>query len=166
MAKTEKKLSSRVEAQRSRSQWGTLRTIFVIAAVFNYAWELAQSPLYMGMGSLDQVWLHCFLASLGDGLLVLLIFAAGWMVLHRQDWFVSPGVRGYAVMLTTGLVMSVGIEWIAVHIVGRWGYTERIPLVPRLDVGLLPILQLLILPPLIFWVAGAWDRVRRSSRAR
>lgn len=138
----------------------------MVAAVFNYAWELAQSPLYVGMGSLDQVWWHCFMASLGDGLIVLLIFAAGWMVLHRQDWFVSPGVRGYAVMLATGLVMSVSIEWIAVHIVGRWAYTERMPLVSGLGVGLLPILQLLVLPPLIFWVAAAWDRVGRSSRAR
>lgn len=140
--------------------------IFVVAVLFNYLWELAQSPLYVGMGSWDQVWWHCLLASLGDGLLVLLMFAAGWMVLHRQDWFVSPGVRGYAVMLATGLVMSVSIEWIAVHMVGRWAYTERMPLVLGLGVGLSPILQMLILPPLIFWVAAAWDRVRRSSRAR
>ena len=141
-------------------------TLFVVAVLFNYAWELAQSPLYTEMDSARTVWWHCFVGSLGDGLLVLLIFAAGWMVLHQQDWFVSPGVRGYAVMLATGLVMSVGIEWIAVHIVGRWAYTEHMPLVPGLDVGLVPILQLLVLPPLIFWVAAAWERVRRSSRAR
>lgn len=143
-----------------------LVAIFVVASLFNYLWELAQAPLYEGMQRLRIVWWHCFVASLGDGLLVLLIFAAGWMVLHRQDWFVSPGVRGYAVMLATGLVMSVSIEWIAVHIVGRWAYTERMPLVPGLGVGLLPILQMLVLPPLIFWIAAAWDRVRRSSRAR
>lgn len=143
-----------------------LVAIFVVAVLFNYLWELAQAPLYEGMQRLRIVWWHCFVASLGDGLLVLLIFAAGWMVLHRQDWFVSPGVRGYAVMLATGLVMSVSIEWIAVYIVGRWAYTERMPLVPGLGVGLLPILQMLVLPPLIFWIAAAWDRVRRSSRAR
>jgi hypothetical protein len=166
MTKTEKKLSSRFEAQRSRSRWWTLRSIFVVATVFNYAWELAQSPLYRGMGSLDQVWWHCFLASLGDGLLVLLIFAAGWMALHRRDWLVRPGVHGYAVMLATGLVISVSIEWIAVHVVGRWAYTERMPLVPGLNVGILPIAQMLILPPLIFRVTSVWCRIRHSSRAR
>ncbi len=166
MTKAEKKLSSRVETQRSRSPWWTLRSIFVVAAVFNYAWELAQSPLYVGMGSWDQVWWHCFVASLGDGLLVLLIFSAGWAIWQRQDWFAQPGVAGYTVMLLVGLGIGIGVEWIAVHIVGRWAYTERMPLVPGLGVGLLPILQMLILPPLIFWVATAWDRVRRSSRAR
>jgi hypothetical protein len=166
MTKTEKKLSSRVEAQRSRSRWWTLRSIFVVAAVFNYAWELAQSPLYIGMENLGEVWWHCFVASLGDGLLVLFIFAVGWMVLHRQDWFANPGVHGYAVMLATGLVISVSIEWIAVHILGRWAYIDRMPLVPGLRVGIVPILQMLVLPPLIFWVAAAWGRVRRSSQAR
>jgi hypothetical protein len=65
----------------------------VVATVFNYAWELAQAPLYEGMEHLRTVWWHCFVASLGDGLLVLLIFAAGWTALHRRDWFVRPGVR-------------------------------------------------------------------------
>jgi hypothetical protein len=138
----------------------------VVAAVFNYAWELAQSPLYIGMENLGEVWWHCFVASLGDGLLVLLIFAVGWMVLHRQDWFANPGVHGYAVMLATGLVISVSIEWIAVHILGRWAYIDRMPLFPGLGVGIFPILQMLVLPLLIFWVAAVWGRVRRSSQAR
>jgi hypothetical protein len=112
------------------------------------------------------MWWHCLIASLGDGLLVLLIFAAGWTALHRQDWFVRPGVRGYVVMLAVGLMISVSIEWIAVHIVGRWAYTERMPLVPGLGVGIVPILQMLVLPPLIFWIAAAWGRVRRSSQVR
>jgi hypothetical protein len=138
-------------------------TLFVVAVLFNYAWELAQSPLYAEMDSPRTVWWHCFVASLGDGLLVLLIFAVGWIAFHRQDWFVRPGVHEYGVMLAAGLVMSVSVEWIAVHIVGRWTYTERMPLVPGLGVGIVPILQMLVLPPLIFWVAAAWGRVRHSS---
>jgi hypothetical protein len=143
-----------------------LVTLFVLAALFNYPWELAQSPFYMGMRNLNRMWWHCLVASLGDGLLVLLIFAAGWTALHRQDWFVRPGLRGYVVMLAVGLIISVIIEWTAVHIAGRWTYTERMPLVPGLGIGVLPIMQMLVLPPLIFRVAAAWYRVRRSSRAR
>jgi hypothetical protein len=111
----------------SRTRWWTLGeqvvTLFVLAVLFNYPWELAQSPFYMGMENLNRMWWHCLVASLGDGLLMLLIFAAGWTALHRQDWFVRPGLCGYAVMLAVGLIISVSIEWIAVHIVGRWGAT-------------------------------------------
>jgi len=81
----------------------TFAAIFVVAVLGNYPWELAQAPLYVGMESFRAVWWHCFMASLGDGLLVLGIFAIGWLLLRRHTWFVHPGIRGYGVMVTTGL---------------------------------------------------------------
>jgi len=33
--------------------------IFVVAAILNYVWELAQSSLYVGMNSLAVIWRHC-----------------------------------------------------------------------------------------------------------
>jgi len=147
-----------VEAQRG-VQWRrlgrTLAVIFVVTVLFNYPWELAQSPLYVGMESFSAVWWHCFVASLGDGLLVLLIFTAGWGALWRQDWFMQPGIRGYVLMLATGLAIGVGIEWVAVHVAGRWMYTPRMLLVPGLGVGIVPITQMFLLPPLIFRVVAA-----------
>lgn len=49
--------------------------IFVIAVAVNYVWELAQAPLYGPMEG--AIWWHCFVASIGDGVIVLLIFAIG-----------------------------------------------------------------------------------------
>ncbi len=135
--------------------WQILATIFVVAVLFNYPWELAQAQLYVGMNNFRTTWWHCFRASLGDGLLVLMIFAVGWAVL-RRDWFAHPDVRGYAVMLVTGLAIGGGVEWIAVHLMGRWAYTTQMPLVPGLGVGIVPLLQMLVLPPLIFRVATVW----------
>jgi hypothetical protein len=131
-------------------------TIFVVAVFFNYPWELAQSPLYVGMTSFRTAWWHCFIASVGDGFLVLLIFVVGWVVLGRREWFAHPRVRGYIVMLAAGLVIGVGAEWAAVHRMGRWTYTARMPLVPGLGVGMVPLLQMLVLPPLIFRVVAWW----------
>jgi len=75
----------------------TIAAIFTVAVLDNYPWELAHAPLYVGMESCRAVWWHCFVASLGDGLLVLGIFAADWIALGRQTWFVHPGVWGYGV---------------------------------------------------------------------
>lgn len=152
--------SSAIEARRGSSGW-MLTTIFVVAVLFNYPWELAQSPLYVDMVSVRTVWWHCFVASLGDGVLVLFIFAAGWVVLGRWEWFVQPRGRGYIVMLAIGLTIGVSVEWIAVRLMGRWTYTARMPLVPGLGVGLVPVLQMLVLPPLIFRMAAVWLRCRR-----
>jgi hypothetical protein len=47
----------------------------------------------------------------GDELMVLLIVAGGWIILHQQNWFQQPVVSGYLVMLTTGFFIAVMVEW-------------------------------------------------------
>ena len=131
-------------------------TIFVVAVLGNYPWELLQAPLYVGMESFRTVAWHCFVASLGDGLLVLDIFATGWVALRRHTWFMRPRVQGYGVMLMTGLVLGIAMEWIAVHRLGRWMYTAQMPLVPGLAIGAVPVAQMLILPPVIFRLVAIW----------
>lgn len=85
---------------------------------------------------------------------MLLIFTAGWVVLARREWFAQPDIRGYVVMLATGLAVGVSVEWMAVRIVGRWAYTTQTPFVPGLSVGIVLLLLMLVLPPLIFRVAA------------
>jgi len=59
-------------------------------------------------------------------------------------------VRGYAVMLAVGLAVGFSVEWAAVRLAGRWVYTAQMPLVPGLGIGIVPVVQMLVLPPLIF----------------
>lgn len=142
--------------------WRTTAAIFVVAVAFNYVWEVAQAPLYAGMDDFSRMLWHCFAPGLGDGLLVLLIFFLGWAVLRRRDWFVRPGVRGYALMLIAGLAIAVTVELAAVYALGRWEYAARMPILPGLGVGLSPVAQMLVLPPIIFRVVAAW-LARRSK---
>jgi len=139
----------------------TLLTVFAVAVIVNYLWELAQAPLYAGLESYDtRVFWHCFATSLGDGSMVLLIVAAGWITLKRLDWFERPGIAGYVVMLIAGLLLAVLVEWLGLHVLRRWQYSERMPLLRGLGVGIAPIAQMLCLPPLIFRIAA----VIRSKR--
>lgn len=125
--------------------------VFVTAVLLNYLWELAQAPLYVGLQNYNpSVFWHCFVASVGDGIMVMIIFAVGWITFHRWDWFHSPGLIGYLVMLTAGLILAVLIEWVAVHILARWEYTDKMPTLPWLRIGVVSIAQMLILPPLVF----------------
>jgi hypothetical protein len=103
-------MSSSNANERRGTLWRRLAILFVVSLLVNYLWEIAQAPLYNGMDDFSIVWWHCGVAALGDGLLVLLIYAAGWAVLRRQDWFTHPGAIGYAVMLLAGLVIGVSIE--------------------------------------------------------
>jgi len=136
----------------------TLILVFIVAVSLNYLWELAQAPLYIGLEDYNAgvLW-HCFVASLGDGIMMLLIVVAGWFTFQQPDWFVRPSVRGYLVMITAGLVMAVLVEWVAMHILNRWEYTPSMPTLPVVDIGLAPIAQMLILPPLIFRIVVTWS---------
>ncbi|HEU4340371.1 MAG TPA: hypothetical protein VFU31_02255 [Candidatus Binatia bacterium] len=136
----------------------TLVSVFVVAVLLNYLWELAQAPLYLGLEDYTAtVFWHCFVASLGDGLMVLLIFVAGWITLNRWDWFKQPGVAGYLAILSAGFVLAILVESVAVHIMERWAYTETMPTLPGARIGLVPIAQMLVLPPLIFRIVALLD---------
>lgn len=136
-----------------------LAWLFIVSVVVNYFWEIGQGFLFEGMNSWKSIWWHCFVASLGDGLIVWLIHAVGWIIFKRADWFIEPGNKGYGVMLMTGLIIAVVIEWGAVHMLQRWSYTADMPVIPGLNIGITPILQMLMLPPIIFYVVAA--RVNR-----
>lgn len=148
--------------------WRAPALIFVVAVVVNYVWELAQAPLYVGMEIYNSaVFWHCFVASLGDGFMVLLIVAASWIILHRQNWFQQPVVSGYLVMLATGFFIAVMVEWLGVRILRRWEYSEKMPMLPGLSIGLIPIAQMLFLPPLIFRIVAVLGsrKIWKSSKS-
>lgn len=137
--------------------------IFIVAVALNYLWEVTQAPLYVGLENWSSVWWHCFVAALGDGVLVWLIFVIGWMTFRRFDWYPHPNGRALAVMLGAGLFIGIGIEWVAINKLGRWAYTVDMPLLPGLDVGLVPVLQMLVLPPVIFRIAARWTGRRAMN---
>ena len=59
-------------------------------------------------------------------------------------------------MLPAGLIIAVMVEWIAMSGLGRWSYTASMPLLPVLGVGVVPVVQMLVLPPVIFKITGWW----------
>lgn len=138
--------------------------VFVVALMINYPWELAQSVLFVRPTSSKGWWWHCLVASAGDGLLVCLIYLAGYGVFGRQDWHEQARARHYAVMLGMGALVAIAVEWVAMDIAKRWEYTDSMPLVPLIDIGIVPIVQMLALPPVIFALAAAYHRrVGRDS---
>ena len=113
-------------------------------------------PLYEVEGGLLEFAVHCIVPSIGNGIIVLMIFSVGLMVLRRSDWSDQPGVPGYALMLFCGFVIAVVIEWGAVYVIDRWSYTANMPQLPGLGVGVIPIMQMLVLPPIIFKITAWW----------
>ena len=141
-------------------QWRIGRTIlliYAIAVLLNYVWELAESPLYVGIGQLQNIWWHCGIAAIGDGFLVLIIYLAGWLVFRDPYCFGRLDWRGCLLILGAGLFVGIGIEFLAVNIFRLWAYTPTMPLLPGLGVGLAPVTQMVILPALTFYAVAVWQ---------
>jgi hypothetical protein len=134
-----------------------LVVVFLVAIAVNFAWEMAQAELFEPMGEAAQATWRCLVASLGDGMIVLTISASGWLVFGRGDWFVRPGLKGYLFMGTLGIVFAVLIERHALS-TGRWSYAGRMPIIPLIGVGFVPVVQMTLLPPVVFAVASRWAR--------
>lgn len=102
-----------------------LLAMYVVAVLFNYPWERVQSSLYVGMDGANAASWLCLLASLIDGLLVLVIFTTGCFIFRRRDWFKNPGISGYVLMVVTGFMISIGVEWATLHLGQWWEYTAQ-----------------------------------------
>ena len=149
-----------------RSVLRTLAAVSASAVVVNYPWEMLQSPLYTMDPSSASLWWHCFVASLGDAVLVLILLGAGWALRRRLEWFERPLVKDSVALIGAGALLGIGVEWLGVHVLGRWGYQPEMPRVPELEVGLVPVVQMALLPPLVFRLAAAWLRRARAFPRR
>lgn len=128
--------------------------VFIMAVLLNLPWEIAEFSLYTCPERGWRMVGRSVVASLGDGVLVLLVMGAGALVFGGSQWFIDPGLPEYAVMLGSGAAIAVTMEWVAVHRIKRWAYGARMPLLPGIKVGVVPVAQMVVLPPLVFWAAA------------
>ncbi len=55
---------------------------------------------------------------------------------------------GIVSLVLLGAAVAVAVEWWALA-TERWQYAGAMPIVPFLQVGLLPVLQMTIIPPIV-----------------
>ena len=140
--------------QESTAAVVRLLLVFVLFSfLFHFAWEILQTPFFAHMPSMDH-WVGtvvCLRAAIGDVLIALGALAAGAFWSKRLDWVLDPSWQAIAIYVLVGELITIALEWHAVYWANRWTYSQLMPIVPLLRVGLLPILQWLVLPPIILY---------------
>lgn len=122
-------------------------SVFLVAAVLNFVWEMAQAYLYQPMGPIWEAIRRCLTASIVDGAMVLLVLATVRSLVSRSA--ASIAGREYALTIVFGIALAVALEWLGLTS-GRWTYRAEMPTV--IGVGLVPILQMAVLMPLTLWL--------------
>jgi hypothetical protein len=107
--------------------------IFLVSFFLNFIWENLHSLLYAGYqgGTITEFIL--FRASLGDAVMITLLALPFFFIsaLKKRDWLI----------IVLGVLVAILIEWYALSS-GRWAYNEYMPLIPFLNIGLTPTIQL------------------------
>jgi hypothetical protein len=153
------------EAMRVTRRWYAVLdlpelNIALFAFLLNFAWEILQSPFFRGMtearhGDAVRV---CTLATLGDvGIMLVSFWCVTWVGGGRR-WPLRPTTKQVVGFTGLGLAATIFFEMLATQVWSLWSYSELMPVIPILEVGLIPVLMWALLPPLILWF------VRRQLR--
>lgn len=130
--------------------------LYLVTFFLHFVWEMWQVPLYVGMSDADH-WsavLQCTLATTGDGFIALIAYSISALVARDKYWLNKRSASIMTVFLISGLAITVLLEVFATNVYGRWQYSELMPIVPVINVGLSPLLQWLIIPPISIWISA------------
>ena len=126
--------------------------ILVWALLLNFIWEMAQMPLFRGMVFNIENILFCALASVADAIMTLLLYFGFAFIYDKPSW-----VKNMTPSRIISLIIVGGIGAILAEIrhtsLGNWAYTENMPLLPFVNVGLSPVLQFMVLPAIIYYLS-------------
>ena len=146
---------------------GRLQPARVLAAfagfsfLLHFVWEMVQAPLYSNMRQVSHAAAIaiCAGATAGDVGIAFVAYAAGALGQRDPIWILHPMARGSWVYLLSGIGITLLFEYLWAGPEGRWIYAPNMPIVPVLGVGLSPLLQWLLLPPLAAWLTFRHSRV-------
>jgi hypothetical protein len=140
----------------SRKSTGPLFiTLLIVAFVLNWTWEMLQMFAYAGMT--DAPWTKtivlCSVASLGDVGITVIVFVTVALAAGKLSWAWDFKWHSYTAAALIATCYSTLTElWGLAS--GTWAYTANMIVVPVLNVGLWPFLQLMLLVPLAIWIAA------------
>ncbi len=127
-------------------------TVISLSFFLNAIWEILQIHLYKGgVYTLLHI-LFCLLASAADAIMVMLIFFGFAIITKNGMW---PQILKPIHIIFLILIGGVGAVLAETrHLsIGTWSYSDKMPIIPIVNVGLSPVLQFMILPLLIFTIS-------------
>jgi len=129
--------------------------VLIFSFLLHFVWEFIQVPAFADMAEMahwDGVRL-CLAATIGDVGFALTAFWAACLAAGSRQWLHRLRPAPVAVFVAVGILLTIGFEYYYTNISLRWTYSELMPLVPPFGTGLSPLLQWLVIPPLVVWFA-------------
>ncbi|MGB3861979.1 MAG: hypothetical protein WBF32_13215 [Candidatus Aminicenantaceae bacterium] len=124
--------------------------IAVFTFLLNFTWEVLQTPFFIDKSFEINaiVWfrLHC---TLGDVMISLGCFWLVALIFKSRAWFLHPNKLNVFLFTAFGVGYTIFSEIKNVAIKDLWDYSDLMPVIPFIGVGVVPLIQWIVIPPLI-----------------
>lgn len=120
----------------------------------HFVWEMLQTPFFAGMQTMAH-WsatLMCLRATIGDVAIAVAAFASVALGNGDRGWFLERRAGTLLTFLLIGLAATIALELHAVHWARRWSYSDLMPVLPALSVGVVPLIQWVAVPLLTLFL--------------
>ncbi len=124
-----------------------------ISFALHLVWENAHAPLYSVYESFAGHFIPCLIATFGDVIITLSVYGLVSLLKRSTSWILNLEVKDIFALSLISFFVAVWIEQHALFI-GKWGYASSMPIIPYFNVGLTPILQMMVLLPLSIYLTG------------
>ena len=139
----------------------------IFSFLLNFFWEMQQMPFYQipVEFSCFEMTRSCTLATIGDVGISIAAFRTVAAISKSRQWFHQPTRWQINSFILVGVVITVVFEALATGMFNAWKYAALMPTLPFLGTGLLPLLQWVLIPPVVIWFVKRQlsDFRRRSS---
>lgn len=136
-----------------RRHFSKILVVIIISFILQYLWEYWQCGIFYNMGADPLHSLLMWSATFGDVMMTVGLYLLLSAINKDFNWILNRwDIKEYLFMLFYALFFSFYFEASALH-TGRWGYSLAMPLFPNTNIGLIPVLQLIILFPITFLIS-------------
>ena len=129
-----------------------IRSYVLTIAGLNLLWEVAQLPLYTLWltGSTQEIFVSVLHCTAGDVVIAISAITLALALRGTAGWPNQRYVPVSVFAVVFGLIYTIYSERINISS-GEWSYSNLMPIIPGLDVGLTPVLQWIVIPGFCFW---------------
>ena len=119
----------------------------------NLIWEYLQClPFFQHLQSLPTP-KFMLVAALGDVMMMALVYLGTAIATNSAYWFNEKwSLKLVFLIVCLSIFLAVIVEVLALK-TSRWAYTSKNPIIPLIGISILPIIQMILINPIVFYVS-------------
>jgi hypothetical protein len=127
--------------------------IVFFSFLLNFVWEALQTPFFVDISDqINTIIWYRFHCTLGDVVITLGSFWLVALISKTRTWFLNPTKGKLLLFVAFGVSYTIFSEIKNVSWNKLWGYSDLMPVIPSIEVGIIPLIQWIIVPPLLIFI--------------